>query len=411
MKPMGAIPADWTAAKLAVLAATIGETPAFVYDLAIVRARVARFRVAMPEQLQLHYAIKANPYAPLLLEIAKIVDGFDVASGGEMEMALAAGVTPSHISIAGPGKRDAELAAAIEAGITINLESEGEADRALAQAGRLGTRPRVAVRVNPDFEIKGSGMRMGGGAKPFGVDAARVPALVRRLVEAGADWRGFHIFAGSQALDAGAIITAERETVALAAQLAEAAGHAPRLVNLGGGFGIPYFPGEVPLDIEAVGSALAETIESRHEILADSRFAIELGRWLVGEAGVYFTRIIDRKESHGEIFLVVDGGLHHQLAASGNFGTVVRRNYPVAIVGGSADSSEEIASIVGCLCTPLDRLADKIMMPRADVGDVVAIFMAGAYGATASPQAFLGHPAPNEILADGGILMRYLTQP
>jgi diaminopimelate decarboxylase len=311
-------------------------------------------------------------------------------------------VEGAHVSFAGPGKRDVELEEAIGAGITLNAESEGEVDRALRIGDRLGRRPRIAVRVNPDFEIKGSGMRMGGGAKPFGVDAERVPALVGRIIDGGADWRGFHIFAGSQALSAAALIEAQRATLDLAAELSEAVGEAPPLVNLGGGFGIPYFAGEEPLDVEAIGGALEDALGARPSPLSASAFAIELGRWLVGEAGVYLTRIVDRKLSHGKTFLVTDGGLHHQLAASGNFGQVVRRNYPVAIANRMDEAASEEASIVGCLCTPLDRLADDVMTPRAEVGDLVAVFMAGAYGLSASPQAFLGQPAAIEMLVGEG---------
>jgi diaminopimelate decarboxylase len=407
-KPMGAIPPCFRAGEdgaLAIagrsavaLAEEVG-TPLFLYDLGMATERIARFRAAFPD-VKLHYAVKANTYAPLLKSIVSKVDGLDVASGGEMDAALAVAEAES-ISFAGPGKTEAEVEAAVRAGVTLNLESELECERAIAAAGRLGVTPRLAVRVNPDFEIRGSGMRMGGGAKPFGVDSERVPALVRRIREAGADWRGFHIFAGSQALSAEALIEAQRATLALAAALAEAAGASPPLVNLGGVFGIPYFHGEQPLDVEAVGAALGEGLAGRAAILADSAFAIELGRWLVGEAGVYLTRVVDRKTSHGKTFLVTDGGMHHQLAASGNFGQVVRRNYPVAIASHFAAPAQEEASVVGCLCTPLDRLADDVMLPRAEPGDLVAVFLAGAYGLSASPQAFLGH-APAHELALGG---------
>ncbi|HEU0099677.1 MAG TPA: pyridoxal-dependent decarboxylase, exosortase A system-associated [Allosphingosinicella sp.] len=405
-KPMGAIPDGFTAEdgmlliggrRADSLVEEAGDTPLFVYDLGRVEAQVRRFRAAIPGGVNLHYAVKANTYRPLLKHVAKLVDGLDVASAGEMEAALGSGTDAREISFAGPGKRDDELAAAIAAGVTLNVESEGEAERALAIGRAQGRTPRLAVRVNPDFEIKGSGMRMGGGAKPFGVDSARVPALIRKLVEGGGMWRGLHIFAGSQALSAQSLIEAQRATVALAAELGQAVGMAPPLVNLGGGFGIPYFATEAPLDVEAVGAALAETLRDRPAILAGSGFAIELGRWLVGEAGVYLTRIVDRKESHGKTFLVTDGGMHHQLAASGNFGQVVRRNYPVAIAGRFGAPAEEEASIVGCLCTPLDRLADDVMIPRAGVGDLVAVFLAGAYGLSASPAAFLGHPPAREI--------------
>ena len=409
MKPMGTIPAGYGAidgelaiggVAASVLVEQAGDTPLFVYDLAAVRARVAQFRRDLPQGVSLHFAMKANPFAPLLRAMVGLVDGIDVASAGELALALAAGADADDISFAGPGKRDRELRAAIEAGATLNLESEGEAERALAIGTTLGIRPRLAVRLNPDFDLRGSGMKMGGGAKPFGVDAAHAAALVRRVADAGADYRGLHIFAGSQALDAGAIADAQASALALAAAVTRDSGVAPPVVNLGGGFGVPYFANERPVDTAAIGAALGPALAGRDAVLAGTRFAIELGRWLVAEAGVYLTRVVDRKESHGEVFLITDGGLHHQLAASGNFGTVVRRNYPVAVATryGSDGAGSETVSVVGCLCTPLDRLADRVTLPRAEVGDLVAIFMAGAYGATASPQAFLGHPPAYEVV-------------
>ncbi|MET0246103.1 MAG: pyridoxal-dependent decarboxylase, exosortase A system-associated [Sphingomonas sp.] len=398
VKPSGPIPPEF-AQQLPVEAwiERAGGTPLFVYDLAIVAARIGRLRAALPAGVDLHYAIKANPLPDLLAAAAPLVDGFDIASVGELGRALGV-MAPDRISFAGPGKRDEELDAAIRAGVTLNLESEGEAARALAIADRLAIRPRLAVRVNPDFELRGSGMRMGGRASPFGIDAARVPALVKQLIAAGADWRGFHIFAGSQSLDTAAIAETQAQTLGLAARLAEAIGAGPPLVNLGGGFGIPYFAGDTPVDVEAIGQALGEQLDRCDAALAGSRFAIELGRWLVGEAGVYLTRVIDRKESGGETFLIVDGGLNHHLAASGNFGTVVRRNYPVAVASRMDAPVDEVATIVGPLCTPLDRLADKVALPTAQVGDVIAIFASGAYGPTASPSAFLGHAPARELL-------------
>jgi diaminopimelate decarboxylase len=408
MKPMGPIP-DWFAAEEGMLliggcgAASLvdeaGDTPLFVYDMDILAAQVRRFRAAMPDALHLHYAVKANPYAPLLARMTGLVDGFDIASGGELDMALSAGMAPDHISFAGPGKRNDELEAAIFAGATIHLESEGEGRRALAAAEKVGKRPRLAVRVNPDFDLKGSGMKMGGGAKPFGVDADRAGALARSMVDVGADWRGWHIFAGSQNLDPAAIIATQSATIALAARLSDEVGMAPPLINLGGGFGLAYFPGDERLDIRPIGVALDSEMDSLPDILKASDFAIELGRWLVGEAGVYLTRVVDVKTSQGEIFVVVDGGLHHQLAASGNFGTVVRRNYPIAIANRfGAPTAPDPVTVVGCLCTPIDRLGDKVALPPVQEGDLVAIFLAGAYGASASPSAFLGHPSPRELL-------------
>jgi diaminopimelate decarboxylase len=330
--------------------------------------------------------------------LRELTDGFDIASLGELEMVLAAGQDPARVSFAGPGKRDAELEAAIRHGVTLNLESEGEARRALAIGERLGVTPRLAIRVNPEFELRGSGMKMGGGAKPFGVDAARVPALAREVIAAGAEWRGLHVFTGSQALDAGAIAETQGNVLDLATRLTGEIGAPLPHLNMGGGFGIPYFHGDQPLDVAAVGEALARRFAELPDELDGTEFALELGRYLVGEAGVYLARIVDRKESHGQVFLVTDGGLHHQLAASGNFGTVVRRNYPAAIATKFPAEPTEEANLVGCLCTPLDRLADQALLPRAEVGDLVAIFCAGAYGASASPSAFLGQGPAAEML-------------
>jgi diaminopimelate decarboxylase len=407
VKPLGPIPAGYEAieGELAIAGrkasdwvAEAGETPLFVYSADFVRRRVALLREAMPARLRIHYAVKANPYRPLLELMTGLVDGFDIASAGELDMALAAGQAPERVSFAGPGKRDIELEAAIGHGVTLNLESETEAGRALAIGDRLGVTPRLAIRVNPDFELRGSGMKMGGGAKPFGVDQARVPALAREVIAAGAEWRGLHIFTGSQALDASAIIETQANVLDLAARLTAEIGAPPPHLNMGGGFGIPYFHGDRPLDVAAVGAALGERLARLPGELADTELALELGRYLVGEAGVYLARIVDRKASHGQVFLVTDGGLHHQLAASGNFGTVVRRNYPVAIATRFGAEPVEEASVVGCLCTPLDRLADQALLPRAEVGDLVAVFCAGAYGASASPSAFLGHGSARELL-------------
>lgn len=407
MKPVGPIPAGYEAidGELAIggkraseLVAEAGRTPVFVYSRALLDARVAQLRAALPSRVGVNYAVKANPHPLVIAHMAPLVDGFDIASAGELSLCIPAGIDPRRISFAGPGKRDDELEAAIAAGVTLNCESEGEGLRALAIGQRLGVAPRIAIRVNPSFVMTGSGMKMGGGAKQFGVDAEKVPTLAKRLIAEGAEWRGLHIFTGSQTLSADAIIEAQANVLALAAELTEAIGHGCPKLNMGGGLGIPYFPGDTPVDLPKVGAALAERVDSLPQVLAGTELCIELGRYLVGEAGVYLCRIIDRKESHGTTFLVTDGGLHHQLAASGNFGTVVRRNYPSAIATRyGADPTEEV-NIVGCLCTPLDRLADNAMMPRAEVGDLVAVFCAGAYGASASPAAFLGHGPAAELL-------------
>ena len=408
MKPLGPIPAGYTALdgelaiggrKVSDLVTEAGGTPLFVYSREHLDRRVAELRAAMPERLAIHYAVKANSWRPVLEHMAGLVDGFDIASGGELAMVIAAGIDPALVSFAGPGKRDSEIEGAIDAGATLNCESENEVRRALAIADRLGKTPRLAVRVNPDFELRGSGMKMGGGAKPFGLDAERVPALAREIIAAGADWQGLHIFTGSQALDAEAIAETQGNVLALADRLAREIGNGPLpKLNMGGGLGIPYFAGDTPVDLTRVGEQLAKHLETLPETLVDTELCIELGRYLVGEAGVYLCSVVDRKETHGEIYVITDGGLHHQLAASGNFGTVVRRNYPVAIASRFDAAPEEEANVVGCLCTPLDRLADKAHLPRAEVGEIVAVFCAGAYGASASPAMFLGQGPARELL-------------
>lgn len=376
----------------------VGRTPFYAYDRARISARVAELRVALPDDVRLHYAIKANPMPAVIAHLAPLVDGVDVASAGELARALEAGLDPAEMGFAGPGKTDDELAAAAAAGVLIELESEGEMQRLAAIAKARGLRPRVAVRVNPDFRLKGSGMHMGGGPSQFGVDAEAVPALLHALAGLPLAFEGFHIFGGSQNLSADALVTAEREIAALAIRLAAAAPSPVRYVNIGGGFGIPYFPKDRPLDLAAVGAGLADIVRDIKAALPGARVVLELGRFIVGEAGLYVCRVIDRKVSRGQVFLVTDGGLHHHLAATGNFGQAIRRNYPVAIGTRFGAPAEETVNVVGCLCTPIDLLADRAALPRAEVGDLVVVFQSGAYGLSASPTAFLGHPPPGEIL-------------
>jgi len=383
---------------LTELARRIGRTPFYAYDRGLIRRRVELLRKHLPAAVHLHYAMKANPMPAVVEHLAGLVDGLDVASAGELRVALAAGAQASAISFAGPGKTDAELAEAVTAGIVVNLESEGEMERIATIGRERELRPLVAVRVNPDFELKSSGMKMSGGPKQFGVDAERVPAMLARIGQLGLDFRGFHIFSGSQNLRADAIKEAQEKTIELAAKLAEHAPSPVRVLNVGGGFGIPYFVGERELDLASVGTNLERLMGGIKGPLSQARVVVELGRYLVAEAGLYVCRVIDRKISRGQVFLITDGGLHHHLAASGNFGQVIRKNYPVAVGNRVVGSKREIASVVGPLCTPLDLLADGMELAEARVGDLIAVFQSGAYGLTASPTAFLSHPAPAEVL-------------
>jgi diaminopimelate decarboxylase len=384
--------------RLSLLAARVGQTPFYAYDRSLLRARVVALRGVLPGGIKLHYAMKANPMPAVVSFMAGLVDGIDVASAGELKIALDAGADPLEVSFAGPGKRDAELRQAVAARVLINVESFREVAKLEAIAGELGLPARVAVRVNPDFELKGSGMKMGGGPKQFGIDVEQVPALLAHIGRAGLAFEGFHLFAGSQNLRPDSICEAQQKSYELAVRLAQDAPLPVRFLNLGGGFGIPYFPGEQRLALASIGDNLARLTERARTELPDAAFVIELGRFLVGEAGIYVARIVDRKVSRGYVYLVVDGGLHHHLSASGNFGQVVRKNYPVTIGNKVNSPATEVATVVGPLCTPLDLLADRMTLPVAQVNDLVVVYQSGAYGASASPQGFLGHPSCVEVL-------------
>ena len=380
------------------LAVRVGQTPFYAYDRKLLRMRVEQLRKVLPASIKLHYAMKANPLPAVVGFMAGLVDGVDVASAGELKIALDAGTPVEEISFAGPGKRQTELEQAVAAGVLINIESFREVTELASIAQMLGLPARVAVRINPDFELKGSGMKMGGGPKQFGVDAECVPELLSEISKANLQFEGFHLFAGSQNLKAESICEAQQKSYQLAHSLARYAPSPVKFLNLGGGFGIPYFPGEQPLDLDTIGDNLEQLANRAKAEMPEAHIVIELGRYLVGEAGIYVTQVVDRKISRGQTFLVVDGGLNHHLAASGNFGQVIRKNYPVAIGNKMNADKREIASIVGPLCTPLDLLADKMELSVAQPGDYVVIFQSGAYGASASPQGFLGHPEAIEVL-------------
>ena len=384
--------------KITDIVPDIGEAPAYVYVGSIIEARIRHLRSNLPADVKIHYAMKANPHRDVVQFIAPLVDGIDVASAGELEVALTTNTPRSEISFAGPGKRPVEIDAAVAAGIVLNIESETELARAADASRRLKRRAQVAVRVNPAFELKGSGMRMSGGPKPFGVDAERVPAMLRSLSTLEVEFVGFHIFTGSQNLHAEAICESQSRSLELAIELARHAPSPPKFINVGGGFGIPYFPGDKPLDIAPIGLHLKGLVGELKQQLPDCDLVVELGRYIVGEAGCYVCQVVDRKISREQTFLITNGGMHHHLALSGNFGQVIRRNYPVLIGNRVLSDETESTSVVGPLCTPLDILADKMTLPRAVIGDLIVVFQSGAYGFTSSPHRFLSHPEPRELL-------------
>ncbi len=382
---------------LSRLTARIGQTPYYVYDRALLNERVRQLRAALPPEVSLHYAMKANPMPAVVQHMVGLVNGIDVASSGELQVALDAGADPHEISFAGPGKRDPELWQAVAAGVLVNVESARELPVLAAASQQLGLPARVALRVNPDFELKGSGMKMGGGPKQFGVDVEVVPEVLAQMKALGLQFEGFHLFAGSQNLKPESICEAQQKSYALALRLVQENAVDIRFLNLGGGFGIPYFPGERPLELASIGDNLRAIVARAAVDMPRAQIVIELGRYMVGEAGLYVCRVVDKKVSRGLTYLVCDGGLHHHLANSGNFGQVVRKNYPVTI-GNRQGAEPELVTAVGPLCTPLDLLADKMNLPRAEIGDLLVVYQSGAYGPSASPQGFLGHPKVVEAL-------------
>ena len=407
MKPTGPIPPHFSAIDgrlliggitAAELVEEAGGTPLFVYDNNIVGAQVARFKGAMADGIALHYSVTANPYEPLLEFLGRYVDGFRIVSVGELKRLQAGGLAGIPINFAGPGKRDVELEAAVRAYATISVESEGEAARTIRAGERVGIRPKISVRVTPPFTIEEGRVTIGSRPSPFGVDAERVPMLVSGLLEAGVDWRGLHMFGGAQCLDAEALAEVHRVTVAHAGEIAEAIGGPLPELNLGSGFDIACRPGETPLDIDHVATALNRTLCDAPPLLATTSFTIELGRWLVGEAGVYLTRVLDRTESCGQIFLTTDGGGHHLIGATGSLGERGLVNFPIAVANRFDSEPEEEVTVTGCLCTPFDVLGDQVALPRAEEGDLIAVFCAGAYGLSASPQAWESRPLAREML-------------
>lgn len=386
----------WGGRKVTDIASELDATPFYAYDSARMTRRVNELRNVLPAELKLHYAMKANPMPAVVEHMAGLVDGLDVASAGELEVALESGADPTTISFAGPGKLDSELRAAVKAGITLNVESENEMRRLCSVGESLGIRPSAALRVNPQFELKTAGMKMGGRPSPFGIDSERVPAALTELESLDIEFRGFHIYAGSQNLRAEAIEESMTKTVELVIELANTTKMAVSFVNLGGGLGIPYFPNEKPLDLLAIKDPAAHAVQRLGATLDSPEVIMELGRFLVGEAGIYVCRVTDVKESRGARYAITDGGLHHHLAASGNFGQVIRKNYPVTAVKRTA--GRQTVSVVGPLCTPLDLLADNVELAELAPGDLIAVLQSGAYGKTASPMEFLSHPRCREVI-------------
>jgi diaminopimelate decarboxylase len=381
-------------------------TPLFVYDAGVMDRQLTDLRETLGDRFSVYYSVKANPNPAILRHFVTRDCGLEIASGGELHQALAAGCPPQRMVYAGPGKTDAELELALGHKIEeIHVESAGELDRIGDISRRLGTPARVAVRVNPAADAEGGAMRMGGRSTPFGVDEEETMALVGRLLDDPIfDFRGLHLFTGTQILDHTVLIRQYEKGLALARRVAGRLGRPLETLDFGGGLGIPYFAEERDLDLGGLRAGVAAlTAEAATDpLLAGTRFVVEPGRFLVGSSGIYVTRIVDVKVSRGKRFVVVDGGMNHHLAASGNLGQVIRRSFPVGALTRLDGTDEWLADIVGPLCTPLDVLAREVRLPAVRAGDLVGVFQSGAYARTASPLGFLSHASPPEVLVGEG---------
>ncbi|MEH3119842.1 MAG: type III PLP-dependent enzyme [Methylorubrum populi] len=381
-------------------------TPLFVYDAGLMRRTYRALREAVAGFAEVDFSVKANPNPAVIRVFSQEGAGAEIASGAEFEAASKAGVPPQKVLFAGPGKGAADLDRVIAGGIgEIHLENREEVFRVVAAARRHGVRVRVALRINPGAAAQGGAMRMGGKPSPFGFDEEALDAAVD-AVEADSALRlvGLHLFAGTQGLQAGTLLGQWAYGLGLAARIAKRIGRPLETVDLGGGLGIPYFSGDAALDLGAIRAGLPDLIATLRAdpLLAGARVVLEPGRYLAGPAGVYVARVLAVKDSRGSRFVITDGGMHHHLAASGNLGQIVKRDFPLAAVVEGPEAARAPTAIVGPLCTPLDMLARAAPLPPLAEGDLVAVLQSGAYGLTASPTGFLSHPLPAEVLVDGG---------
>lgn len=381
-------------------------TPAYVYSADTAEARLAHLRAHLGRWFAISFAVKSNPNPGLLDWMRGRLDTLDISSGGELGLARQAGWDPAHISFTGPAKRESELRDAITAGVgELVLESLREAELANAIAAELGVVQPVLVRLAPARVPKGFGDQMAGRPSPFGIDIEEAAETLPRII-ALPHLRliGLHIYSGTQCLKPEAICENWRIFMQVFAETCDRLALVPEKLIFGSGLGIPYHPGDSDLDLAAIAADIGADLDGFAARFPQTRLVLELGRYLVGPAGWFVTRVISVKQSRGSRIAICDGGLNANLAASGNFGMVLRRNYVMHRVGGDQDGArpEEKQDISGPLCTSIDKLGGGVALPRLEPGDLLAIHACGAYGPTASPLYFISHPLPVELLLTGG---------
>lgn len=381
-------------------------TPVFVYDAGIFGRKLESLRAALPAAFEISYSVKANPNKAVLRWFVAKGCGLEIASGGEYQLAIDAGCPLDRMVFAGPGKTELELALVLAKGIgELHVESLVEIDRIIRLCHRLGTKANIALRINPTGEAEGGAMRMGGRAAPFGVDEETADVVVDHIAASPVlRLTGVHLFTGTQILDHEVLLSQYRKGMAIAASVARHVKQPLETVDFGGGLGVPYFKNERELDLDGLRQGLARLVESvgKEAVFNGTKFMLEPGRFLTAEAGVFLARVTDVKTSRGKTFVILDGGMNCHLAASGNLGQTIKRNYPIAVVNRIQEHVGVTADIVGPLCTPLDTLGRNVELPQPAVGDLIGVFQSGAYGLTASPVNFLSHPSPAEVMIDAG---------
>jgi diaminopimelate decarboxylase len=381
-------------------------TPLFVYDASVLRGQYRRLAETLAGFAEVYYSIKANPNPAIAGIFVAEGAGLEIASAGELLLARRAGCSPARMLFAGPGKGAEELGLAVAAGVgEIHIETFEEIERIAAIGRRLDRRVPVAVRINPSAAAQGGAMRMGGKPASFGFDEETLDDVARRIeAQPSLDLRGLHLFAGTQILDAAVLAGQWRYGLELAARLARRLGRSLATIDLGGGLGVPYHDNDARLDLAALREhvvALTREVAAEPAIRA-SRVVVEPGRFLTASAGVYLMGVNAVKASRGTRFVIADGGMHHHLAASGNLGQVIKRDYPIVLASRVEAEADTAAVVVGPLCTPLDTLGRQVHLPAVAAGDLVAVLQSGAYALSASPVGFLGHPMPAEVLVDRG---------
>ncbi len=377
-------------------------TPFYLYHGGMISERVRRVHEALGTEVS--YSVKANPSLGVCQLIAREREaGAEVASSGELAVARAAGFKPRDIVFAGPGKTDEEHERAIDEGIfAVNVESLGEIERLADTAARKGATIGVGLRINPEAQLMGSGMRMGGTIGQFGIDQANLAQAVQKTLSRPAlVLRGVHVYTATQVFEVDPLLEHCRNIFEIALQAADLSGAPLEMIDFGGGFGVPYFEKTSEFDLARFGEGLKEIVSSYRSDprLSGCRFLFELGRYLVADAGLYVTRVVDVKEMRGKTFAVTDGGMNHHLTATGNMGQVFRKAYPLlnlSRMGGAVP--EEGVAVAGPCCTPLDSFGNNIHLAEPEVGDLLGVFYSGAYGYSASNLGFLSHPAPAEVL-------------